>query len=85
MTKDLRGYIDYLSKSKSLGVVNSKASPDLEISAITDKENRERHTESRSLLFKDVDGYDIPVVTNLMGSFSILKKLFSGFGVSDFL
>ena len=85
MIRDLRGYVDYLSRSGSLGVMNGRVSSDLEISAITDKENRERRSESRSLFFKNVDGYDIPVMTNLMGSVSVLKKLFSGFSVSDFL
>ncbi len=85
MIKDLRGYIDYLSKSKRLGTVGSIASPNLEISAITDRENREHRTESRALLFKNVEGYNIPVVTNLMGSMSVLKSLFSGSGILDLL
>ncbi len=85
MIKDLRGYIDYLSKSGMLGTLDSSANPELEISAITDRENREHRCESRSLLFSKAEGYDIPVVTNLMGSMSVLKRLFSGFGVADFL
>lgn len=85
MIRDLRSYLYYLSKSGKLGTINGSVSQDLEISAITDKENRERRYEGRTLLFNNVDGYDIPVATNLMGSMSVLRDLFSGFGVADFL
>ncbi len=85
MIKDLRSYLEYLSKHAKLGNVNSAVSPELEISAITDRENKEHRYESRTLLFNKVDGYEMPVATNLMGSYSVLKDLFSGFDVADFL
>ncbi len=85
MIKDLRSYLDYLSKKGKLAHVKSKVSPELEISAFTNKENSEHRNESRALVFDNVDGYGIPVATNLMGSASTLSDLFSGFQMADIL
>ena len=85
MIKDLRGYLEYLSKSGMLGTSKSRVSTDLEIAAITDKENRERRYEGRTLLFENVDGYDIPVATNLMASLKVLKALFADFQIAEFI
>ncbi|MHB1830782.1 MAG: hypothetical protein ACYCO0_05315, partial [Candidatus Micrarchaeaceae archaeon] len=85
MIKDLRGYLEYLSKSGMLGTSKSRVSTDLEIAAITDKENREHRYEGRTLLFENVDGYDIPVATNLMASLKVLKALFADFQIAEFI
>ncbi len=77
MIKDLRDYLLYLSKRRRMLTVGGRVSPNLEITAFTDKEDRERRYDSRALLFKSVEGHDIPVVTNLFGSTHTMKELFA--------
>lgn len=77
MIKDLSDYLKYLSAKERLIEVHERVSPELEITAYTDRANRERFHDSKTLLFKNVDGYGIPVVTNLFGSSSVLDELFS--------
>ncbi len=76
MTNDLPSYIKYLDSKDRLIDVKRTVSPELEITAFTDKANRVSRHESKALLFSDVLGYDIPVVTNLFGSSSSLQELF---------
>jgi 4-hydroxy-3-polyprenylbenzoate decarboxylase len=75
--KDLRDYIGYLSGKRRLLTIGEEVDPDLEIAAFTDRANRESVYESKTLLFNKVRGYDIPVVTNLFGSMSTVRELFS--------
>jgi 4-hydroxy-3-polyprenylbenzoate decarboxylase len=74
---DLREYLKYLESKGRLAKITDKASPDLEITAYTDVANRERRYDSKTLLFTNVDGYDIPVATSLFGASSTLTELFS--------
>lgn len=76
MISDLRGYIEYLSKKGRLVNVRAPADPELEITAFTDIAGKANKYESKSLLFHNVKGYDIPIVTNLFGSTSTLNELF---------
>jgi 4-hydroxy-3-polyprenylbenzoate decarboxylase len=83
MIKDLHDYLDYLSSRRRLAHVKDRVSAELEITAFTDREDKERRYDGRALLFSNVDGYDMPVATNLFGSMSTLKELFDGFSISD--
>ncbi len=83
--KDLRDYVKYLSSRHRLLEINEEVDPDLEISAFTDVAARESVYESKTLLFNNVKGYSIPVVTNLFGSMSSVKELFSNSYASELL
>ncbi len=85
MINNLRDYLEYLRKRHRLGVLSRKVSAELEIATITDRESRQHRSEGRSLLFDSVEGFDIPVATNLMASSSVLSDLFSGFNIAEFI
>ena len=75
--KDLREYLKYLSEKHRLLNIYNDVNPDLEVTAFTDRANRESVYESKALMFHHVKGHGIPIVTNLFGSMSTLKELFS--------
>jgi 4-hydroxy-3-polyprenylbenzoate decarboxylase len=77
MIADLRGYLGYLSSKSRLVEVSERVSTDLEISAMTSIAGKESPHHSKSLLFKNVEGYDMPVATNLFGSVDTISELFS--------
>ena len=83
--KDLKSYINYLESRNRLIKVNDKVDPELEITAFTDKANKENVYESKTLLFNDVKGYGMPVVTNLFGSMSSLLEMFSSTYANELL
>lgn len=83
--KDLREYLKYLSDKRMLLNVYNDVNPELEITAYTDRANRESVYESKTLMFTHVKGSSIPVVTNLFGSMSTLKELFSSSYASEIL
>lgn len=83
MIKDLQGYLDYLSSKSRLAKIKARVSTDYEITAFTDKENRERRYDSRTLLFSDVEGYETRVVTNLFGSLNTFRELFAGTSIPE--
>lgn len=85
MIKDLNSYIDHLGKAGRLAKVGEESSTDIEISAMTNLESRERRNEARALLFERPSGYDMPVITNLMGSMSVLRGLFSGLDLPELI
>ncbi|MCL4436794.1 MAG: menaquinone biosynthesis decarboxylase [Thaumarchaeota archaeon] len=62
---DLREFIDALEKAEDLKIVNSSVSVDLEIAEIL---RRSMYSNGPAILFKNVQGYDIPVAGNLFGS-----------------
>ncbi|MCW6159669.1 MAG: UbiD family decarboxylase [Candidatus Micrarchaeales archaeon] len=76
MINDLADYIRYLNARGRLRKIGIPVSPELEITAYTDIADRERPYESKALLFQNVDGYNIPVATNLFGSLTTLNELF---------
>jgi 4-hydroxy-3-polyprenylbenzoate decarboxylase len=77
MISDLGSYIDYLDRINGLIKVDHEVSPELEITAFTDKAGRSKRYDSKALLFNKVSGYDMKVATNLFGSTTVLKELFS--------
>lgn len=85
MIKDLRDYIEYLSRKGRLVDVNATVNVDLEVSAFTDIAGKANRYESKSLLFHNVKGYDIPIATNLFGSTSTLNELFKAPYISELL
>lgn len=76
MIKDLSDYIRYLNARSRLRKIGIPVDPELEITAYTDLADREQPYESKTLLFQNVSGYDIPVATNLLASLSTLSELF---------
>jgi len=74
--KDLADYISYLSARGRLRKIRESVNPELEITAYTDRADREQPYESKALLFQSVEGYGIPVATNLFGSLTTLSELF---------
>jgi 4-hydroxy-3-polyprenylbenzoate decarboxylase len=83
--KDLRGYLDYLKEHGRLISVDNEVNPELEITAYTDRANRAHLYESKTLLFAHVRGHSIPVATNLFGSISTLRELFSSSYANEIL
>ena len=85
MHNDLQEYVRYLYKKGRLLEINEKVSPELQITAFTDASSRHGAQEGKTLLFNDVDGSDMPVVTNLFASNSSMKELFSNTYASELL
>jgi 4-hydroxy-3-polyprenylbenzoate decarboxylase len=83
MHKDLRDYIRYLYKKGRIIEINDTVKPDLEITAYTDAASREG--TGKTLLFNNVEGSRMPVVTNLFASASSLEELFGGTYATELL
>ncbi len=83
--KDLSDYIKYLQSKGRLQTIREKVSTELEITAYTDRANQERVYESKTLLFNDVENYNVPVVTNLFGSLTTVRELFANSYANEFL
>lgn len=86
--KDLREFIIALEKIGELKRVKPQVDPILEISAITDKVSKSyvpacgvAATGGQALLFEDVKGSNLPVLTNAFGSF---KRTALALGVESF-
>ncbi len=63
--KDLRDFIAALEKEGELVRIKERVSPHLEITEITDRVSKKT---GPALLFENVDGSNVPVAINLMGS-----------------
>lgn len=63
--KDLREFLDLLESKGELKRVSTRVLPELEITEITDRVCK---SGGPALLFENVEGSSIPVVTNLFGS-----------------
>ena len=85
MISDLRSYVDYLDRINNLIKVGYEVSPELEITAFTDKAGRSKRYDSKALLFEKVSGYDMKVATNLFGSITVLRELFSNTYANEIL
>ena len=83
--KDLRDHLRYLSAKRRLVQIRDRVSAELEITAYTDRAGRDGRSESKAMLFEKVEGYDIPVATNILGSTSTLRELFGGSYMGDLL
>lgn len=66
--QDLREFVRHLEEQGELHEINAEVDPVLEIAAITAMINKQ--LPAKALLFKNVKGKDIPVLTNLFGSYS---------------
>lgn len=65
--KDLRGFIDFLEKKGELKRVKTEVNPELEITEIVDRIVK---SGGPALLFERVKDSEIPVVSNLFGSYN---------------
>jgi 4-hydroxy-3-polyprenylbenzoate decarboxylase len=77
MYKDLNHFIAALEKNGELARVTESVSPDLEISAVTDKVSKSPGG-GPGLLFERPTGFDIPVAINMFGS---MKRMCMALGV----
>ncbi|HDD35688.1 MAG TPA: menaquinone biosynthesis decarboxylase [Candidatus Desulfofervidus auxilii] len=75
--KDLQTFIDALEKEGELCRIKQPVSPHLEITEITDRVCKKN---GPALLFENVMGYNIPVLTNTFGSF---KRISMALGVNN--
>src|SRR5262249_61089198 len=64
---DLREFIKVLEKNKELKRVTAPVSSDQEITEITDRVSKSKEN-NKALLFENVDGGEIPVLINALGS-----------------
>ena len=67
--KDLREFLAELEKRNLLKRIKVPVDAELEITEITDRVSKFRDGRNVALLFENVRGYDIPVVTNMFGSY----------------
>ncbi len=67
--KDLREFIEDLEHRDLLKRIKTPVSADLEITEITDRVSKFKDYRNVALLFENVKGYDIPVLTNAFGSY----------------
>src|SRR5215218_5386931 len=75
---DLKEFIAALDKERELSRVVEPVSPDLEISAVTDRVSKSPGG-GPALLFERPTGFDIPVALNLFGS---MKRICMALGVN---
>ena len=67
MFRDLNDFIAALDKERELARITDPVSPDLEISAVTDRASKSPGG-GPGLLFERPTGFDVPVAVNLFGS-----------------
>ncbi|OEF97295.1 menaquinone biosynthesis decarboxylase [Vulcanibacillus modesticaldus] len=70
--RDLRDYIEVLDSKGLLKRIKTEVDPELEIAEITDRVSK-MPGGGYALLFENVKGSDIPVLTNAMGSMERIK------------
>jgi len=75
--RDLQAFVEDMEKAGELVRVKEAVSPYLEITEITDRVSKQH---GPALLFENVTGYDIPVLTNAFGSFG---RVCMALGVND--
>src|SRR5688572_11153822 len=78
MFKDLNDFIGALDKERELARITDPISPDLEISAVTDKVSKSPGG-GPGLLFERPAGFSMPVAVNLFGS---MKRMCMALGVN---
>ena len=76
---DLREFIKALEKHKELKRISIPVSSDQEITEITDRVSKSRDN-NKALLFENVDGGNIPVLINALGS---ERRMALAMGVND--
>jgi len=65
--QDLRGFVGLIEESGELCRIKVEVDSELEIAAITERVSK--LGDGKALLFEKVKGYQLPVLTNLFGSF----------------
>ena len=65
--EDLHEFVAYLERRKQLKRIKTSVSIDLEITEITDRVSKSRD-KNYALLFENVQGFDIPVLINALGT-----------------
>ena len=65
--RDLHEFVSYLERRKQLKRIKTPVSTDLEITEITDRVSKSRD-KNYALLFENVQGFDIPVLINALGT-----------------
>ena len=78
MYKDLNAFLTALDRERELAKIAEPVSPDLEISAVTDRVSK-TPGGGPALFFERPTGFDVPVAVNLFGS---LKRMCMALGVS---
>ena len=79
--KDLREFLKLLEQEKELTKINVKVSPYLEISEVANRISKDESEKNKALLFQNVEGYQIPVLINTLGSY---KRMNLALGVNTF-
>ncbi len=80
---DLTNFLQHLSVTSELKVINAKVASNLELAAICRREFANENGGS-ALLFKQVDGYDFSVAANLFGNESRTSRAISCDSYSHF-
>ena len=78
--KDLREFIKALESRSLLRRIKAEVDPYLEITEITDRVSKEKGARNTALLFENVKGTKIPVLTNALGS---MERMTLGLGVNN--
>ncbi|MBX2860859.1 MAG: menaquinone biosynthesis decarboxylase [Vampirovibrio sp.] len=66
--QDLQEFITLLKARGELIEIDTPVSTELEITEITDRVSKQQGVDNKALLFTNVEGYDIPVLINALGS-----------------
>ena len=64
---NLRDFTSELEKNQELIHINSPISPILEITEITDRISKGHHEKNKAIFFKNITGYNVPVLINIFG------------------
>jgi 4-hydroxy-3-polyprenylbenzoate decarboxylase len=75
---DLREFIRFLEEKKELVRIKAEVDPVLEVAEITDRISKKG---GPGLLFEKVKGSEIPIATNIFGSY---QRMSWALGVNDF-
>ncbi len=78
--KDLREFIKALESRGLLRRIRTEVDPYLEITEITDRVSKEKGAKNTALLFENVKGANIPVLTNALGS---MERMSLALGVNN--
>ncbi|MDJ0625191.1 MAG: UbiD family decarboxylase [Candidatus Caenarcaniphilales bacterium] len=74
--KNLSEFIEELEENNELIRIKEQVSSELEITEITDRISKGPIDQNKALLFENVEGYDIPLLINSLGSYNRLNLAF---------
>jgi len=81
LSLDLQAFITQLKREDELLEIHTPVSSHLEVGEITDRVSKSQGTENKALLFHNVEGYDMPLLINALGSH---HRMLMGLGVEDY-